>query len=702
MNFQLIDWIVFIALFICLTSMSFFLKKFAKGVADFLVAGRNVGRYLGLESDSLMGLGAITILAQWQLFYKSGFVGSFWFLLTPLSAAVVALTGFGIYRFRQTRAMTLGQFIEMRYSKNARICFGTICYVAGVLNMSIFPITGANFFIHFCGLPMTVPVIGIPTSLLLMIIMVGAAVIICFNGGQVTLVVTNFVQALFVNTMLIVIMITIYRMFTWDQFSEAFLNSQKADALLHPFSPKGSEEFNKFFFLIGVWSMVYWVISWAPNTLVTSSARDAHEAKMMRVMVEIKKLVYVGLGIGILPLAAYVMINHPDFADKAASVTETISKIDNAQVRSQMITPAALIYIMPKGLLGAFAGFVLFAFLTTHTSYLLAWGGTLIQDVAMPLRGKPLKPKSHMWLIRISVLAVAVFIVTFSQKFSQVSNLFMFLDLTGGLYLASAGVILLCGLYWKRGTTNAAWAAMLTGAVLCLCGFFIRKYWNTTNGQDTISVLVKYGKAISLYIILSICALTIIVGLFKAMRNRALPGIFFIIAAVAVAIFSFYKRNSFPDVLDGRMITFYCSFVSIMVYFLISELSLKSDADLDEILHRDEKYLAANRSHKWYQFGAEVPISDRIIITCMYTAIGLFVAGFIGSWIYSTQVDVPPEKWIKFWHVYIYTMFFAGAAFMIWVVTGGFRDLFRLFRNLRAQEENVLDDGSVTGHHTAE
>ena len=105
--------------------------------------------------------------------------------------------------------------------------------------MGVFPAAGAHFFVNYCGFPdkiiTTAPVAlfagltlpGLEISLmasLLMVILVGAAVIICFNGGQVTLVVTNFVQALFVNVMLITIMFAIYRMFNWEQFSEAYLS----------------------------------------------------------------------------------------------------------------------------------------------------------------------------------------------------------------------------------------------------------------------------------------------------------------------------------------------------------------------------------------------------------------------------------------------------------------------------------------------
>lgn len=690
MNFELFDWIVFIGLFVLLTGMSFFLKRFARGVAGFFVAGRNVGRYLGLETDSMAGLGAITILAMWQMNYKSGFVGQFWYLLTPLAATVVALTGFGIYRFRQTRAMTLGQFVEMRYSKRTRILFGIIAFMAGVLNMGVFPAAGANFFVNYCGLPQTL--LGLPTAVWTMVVLVGAAVVICFNGGQVTLVVTNFVQALFVNVMLIAIMIAIYRLFNWEQFATAYSSAANADQLLHPFSEKGSADFDKTFYLIGIFSMVYWVISWSPNTMVTSSARDAHEAKMMRVMVEIKKLVYVGLGIGILPLAVFVLMHHPDFSDQAVQVQQTVDNIANEQIRSQMLTPAALQFIMPKGLLGAFAGFVLFAFLSTHTSYLLAWGGGLIQDVVIPVKGKSLEPKQHMLFIRISVLAVAVFIVLFSSLFKQNENLYMFLDLTGGLYLSSA-IILLGGLYWGRGTTTAAWAAMLSGALVSLAGFVARSFYP--------EVLEDHGHAMTVVVFIGFCGAMACQGLLQLRRRVATGGLVTLAAASGVGILCLIYHARLPEQLSGRLIMFHASLIAMAVYFLVSELTRSQEVNFNEIFNRSTEEIESRKTRRWWQFGPEVPTCDRILIAAIYSAILVFVVVFVGAWIYNSQHDVAIQTWLKFWHGYIYTMFWLGVAFMIWVITGGFRDLLRMFRDLKVQQEDAADDGSVQGPHAA-
>lgn len=634
MNFHWIDWTIFIGLFIALNLMAFLSRKLVKGVSHFLVAGRSVGRYLGLESDSMQGIGAITIMAIWQMNYKSGFAGQWWYMLTPMAGILVALTGFGVCRFRETKAMTLGQFVEMRYSKRTRIFFGILAYLAGILNMGIFPAVGAGFFIHYCGFPPEVAILGfqIPTIVLIMVILVGSAAAICCFGGQITLILTNFIQGVFVNIMLIAIMFTIYKMFTWDQFSEAFLAAPNANALLHPYHSEGAAEFSKWFFLIGAYLMFYWVISWSPQMMVTSSAKDLHEARMMRVFVEIKKFAILGLGIYLLPLAAYVLMHHPDFADKAAQVNQALSGLANEQVRSQMLTPATLTHILPIGLFGAFAGVILFAFISTHDSYLLAWGGILIQDVIIPLRGgKPLSPKRHMLLLRLSVVFVAVFIILFSTFFNQVDNIYMFFDISAALYIGSAGIVLLGGLYWKRGTIKAAWVTMISGATLSLTGFVCRQI-----KPDFLD-----GRLMSFWISLICVALYVIISLFD-------------------------KK---PDIDFDKLFN-----------------RTKKDKQTEP---------KTSKFRKLFQWGSEVPKGDRILIPLIYAAIAIFLAVFIGVGIYNTTHEVQAEKWANFWEKYLYTMFSLATVFMVWIIIGGTKDLIKMFKGLMAQEVDEHDDGSV-------
>jgi len=476
-NLHTIDWVILAALFVLPLAGGFACKRYIHGVSDFLVAGRNVGRYLGLGSDSMQAVGAVTILAYWQMNYKAGFAGQWWYLLTPMAGILVALTGWGIFRFRETRAMTLGELVGERYGKRARIFFGAVAYLAGVVNMGIFPAVGAGFFVYYCGLPEQLTVAGLdaPTSVVIMFIFVGAAVVLCLSGGQVALVVTDFFQSLFINAIFIGIVIVVFGMFTWEQFQAAYQSAPNADALLNPFKTTGVSEFDqKFFFIFVYYWMIYSVLSWSPNSMLVASARDAHEGRMMRVMLHVRNLAMMGLGLFLLPLAAFVLMHHPDFAGEAAAVANAVGNIASEQVQSQMLVPAAVAKILPVGVLGAFAGCVLFSFITTHDTYLLSWAGLLVQDVIIPLRGAPLSPREHLRWLRASVVFVAVFIIGFSLTFTQVDNIFMFMDISASLYTGAAGVVLLGALYWKRGTTLAAWVTMVTGLVLSAGGFVYR------------------------------------------------------------------------------------------------------------------------------------------------------------------------------------------------------------------------------------
>ena len=67
------------------------------------------------------------------------------------------------------RAMTLAQFLEMRYSRRFRLFMGGLAFLSGILNYGIFPAISARFFIYFLDLPTTVSIAGMHVSTLALI-----------------------------------------------------------------------------------------------------------------------------------------------------------------------------------------------------------------------------------------------------------------------------------------------------------------------------------------------------------------------------------------------------------------------------------------------------------------------------------------------------------------------------------------------------
>ncbi|MCJ7682333.1 MAG: sodium:solute symporter, partial [Candidatus Aminicenantes bacterium] len=164
MSLKFLDWaIVVVALGLMIYGVVFS-RRFMKSVADFLAAGRTAGRYLISVSMGMAMLGAISVVGEFEMFFKSGFCLRWWELSMAAVILVVTVSGWVYYRFRQTRALTLAQFFEARYSRSFRVFGGLLSFISGLINFGIFPAVGSRFFIYFTGLPASFEVMGVSVS----------------------------------------------------------------------------------------------------------------------------------------------------------------------------------------------------------------------------------------------------------------------------------------------------------------------------------------------------------------------------------------------------------------------------------------------------------------------------------------------------------------------------------------------------------
>jgi SSS family solute:Na+ symporter len=145
MNLTIVDWLI---VAICLAVLFFGVrlsKKYVRSVADFLSAGRTAGRYMITVSQGMAAIGAITIVGQWEMNYVAGFALRWWEFIMAVVLLAITVSGWVLYRFRQTRALTIAQFLEMRYSRNFRIFTGVLAFISGLLNFGIFPAVAPGF-----------------------------------------------------------------------------------------------------------------------------------------------------------------------------------------------------------------------------------------------------------------------------------------------------------------------------------------------------------------------------------------------------------------------------------------------------------------------------------------------------------------------------------------------------------------------------
>jgi SSS family solute:Na+ symporter len=298
------------------------------------------------------------------------------------------------------------------------------------------------------------------------------ALFFCFIGGQISIIVTDFIQGCLILVLFIVLGIVAYRVVQWDQVERCIASLPDPDTKVNPFKAR---DFGLAYMGIRAFQQFYLRGTSAAGVGRTQSAKSAEEARLMILISKIKFGMRVSLYF--IPVAALAFMTLPEFAEKARAMTESLNIIENKQVRSELVVPLFLRQILPVGVMGMLTASFLSLSISTYNTYFLSWGGTLIQDVVNPIRNKPLDSKRHLYVLRWGVIVVALVVWFLAQIYKPTDYIYMFFAITGAIYMSGAGIVVIGALYWRRATTQAAWAAMITGALLAFSGILVRQLW---------------------------------------------------------------------------------------------------------------------------------------------------------------------------------------------------------------------------------
>ena len=639
MNLTVLDWGIVIAVFAFIISIVIASKKLMRSVSDFLAAGRTGGRYLISLSQGTAALGAITIVGMLEMNYIAGFCLRWWEMIMAVVLVAISVTGWVLYRFRQTRALTMAQFFEIRYSRNFRIFAGLLAFLSGIINFGIFPAVSARFFIYFCGLPHTIDIFGVHVSTfaLIMIVILWIPLYFVFSGGQIAVMITDFLQGIFVNAVFIVIIIVLMLKVDWAQIFQAISQAPANASLINPFKTGSTKDYNFWYFFIGMIGVIYGKLSWQGTQAYNASAKSAHEAKMGDVLANWRGIPQWGLFLVLVPIVAYSFLHHQAFAGPAAAIQPILNGLSSDALRSQLTVPLALTKLLPAGLMGAFAAVMLAASIACHETYLHSWGSIFIQDILMPIRKKPFAPEQHIRYLKLAILGVAVFIYFFSLLFQQSEYIFLFFAITGAIFAGGSGAVIIGGLYWKRGTAAAAWAAMITGSVIAVGGIVIHQIQPRffINGQTFWGLAMAASSVI--YVLVSLLG----------------------------------KRQAFD--------------MDRMLHRGKYDLKMETQVVEGQPL----------RGWKVLGMGKEFTRGDKFIYVLTYTWTFAWVVVFIIGTIYNLTHDVSNGPWMSFWKTYVWVYLAASIAVVFWFSTGGIINLKDMIRQLKTMKRDHRDSGFV-------
>ena len=738
------NWLIVIIPFFFVIGMAFYMRRYIRDVVDYLSAGRVCGRYILSVSGMEGALGLISLVALSEVYYKAGFAYGFWNSLVAPLGLILSLTGLFTYRFRETRVMSGGEYLERRYSRSFRIFASILRTFSELLANVIGPAVAARFFIYLFGWPNTLNIWGfkIPTFSFVIVLTLVFALTVIWAGGQIALVVTDALQGILSYPIFVIFAVFLLLHFSWfDEIVPTLSNRMAGESFLNPFDVSELRDFNVFAVFVMLFGMFLNRGIWCGGGSDTA-ARTPLEGKMSGILGTWRNG-YSSLMMFLLAVAVITLMNHADFADKAKdirldltrrimedknyepelrmkimnavdniSAKQTFEKLSNKnnmderyyhtaqeilvetkgpnegnaatlEFRSlfnQMRLPVVLRHLLPGPLLALMCLLALMLMLSTDDSRIFASARTLAQDVVLPFIKKPLTTKQHLQLIRWLSLLVCVIFFIGSVFLSQLDYINLYCTIVVAIWAGGAGSVMMGGLYTRFGTTAGAYASVCTGAFIAGGGVLVQRNWP----DHVYPFLQSMGWVESLD---------------RFLQTVSGPFIPYIR----------WEMNPVKFPINSTEISFIAMICSALVYCFVSLLTCRKPYDLDKLLHRGEYNIEHKNEEKlkwtWKTFlvkiigiTPEYSRGDRIIAwsVFIYSFIYAFLLMFAGVVIWN-RISPWPVKW---WGVYYFiTMLVVGsiigAVSTIWFMWGGIRDMFRMFRDLAARKADPDDNGVV-------
>lgn len=650
---QLLDWIIIIVALLLVLGFGLYTQTYMRSVADFLSAGRVARRYLLAIGKSEMAAGAVIYVAVFEGIAGAGFTNAWWGAITGPIGLAVAIMGFVVYRYRETRAMTLAQFFEIRYSRNFRLFMGFLGFVAGLLNFSVMPTVGAHLMVYFLGLPPEFHIGGatIQTFIPLMGTFLLINFVIASSGGILTVMMTNCIEGLLSQIFYVFLIVGLMWMFSWAEISHTLTDRPPGQSLINPMDTSGLKDFNIWWVLMSASFNIYGTMAWQNQSAYNSAPLTPHEARMSNLL-GIWKLTGCGMVMTLLCICAMTYLHEPRFATGASQVHEIVSHISDPDMQKQMTIPIAVICLLPIGLKGALCAAMLLGLFGGDSSHLHSWSSVLIQDFILPRRKKPLTPEQHIRLLRIAIAGVALFVFLFGIILNPHEYIYMWWAITTAIFVSGAGVAIIGGLYWKKGTAAGAWAGSLVGSTLAIAGIIANQY-------DA----------------------------------------------------HFYGHH-FP--LNGTQVSFLTMLIAVATYVVVSLLTCKENFNMDRMLHRgiyanikkevgDAATVPEKPKLSWAKvigYDSNFTRSDKWIAISLFAwsmtfsliaIFGTLWNVFVSRW----SIDI----WSEYWHVTAVVIpALIAIIITVWFSWGGTLNVIDLFKRLRAAKVNALDNGMVVDH----
>ena len=746
------DWLILIIPVAFVLLIAWRTKRYAKDVTNFVSCGRTCGRYVIAVGDVAESLAILSLLSYVESHYRNGFATAFWgSLLMPLGV-VLSLFGYCTYRMRETKAQSLGQFIEMRYSRKLRVFAAILRCTSEMLTNMIMPALAARFFIYFWDLPQHFSVFGftISTFNLIMLVVLTLAIFIIWCGGSIAINITDTIQGFFCYPMLIVMVVFILCKYSWsNEIFPVLTDKVPGESLINPNDITRLRDFNLFSVLV-VPIMVRFLqrVSWFGGGGSSTAARSAHEQKMAGLIGTwrgaLGSMFYI-----LVALAVMTTLNHHHFTEKAHDIRIELTNkvadeiVTDKEVRDKIIKKYSsmdpvrhVVGVDPKR---SDKNNIDTKYLKVGHEVLIEKdkdaGNTIFQkfrtlyfQLMLPVTFRNILPIGMMGLF--SVLMVMLMVSTddsriFSSSIGISQDVilpFIKKQLTPKQHMmmirlvaVGVGIFFFCGSSFMSQLDYIS----LFGTLMCTlwcggCGpvlvFGLYSRFGTTAGA--------WASLLSSVVLGSIGIFTqrnwanIVYPFLRDHDLLETTDKILVTVSKPFNPYIVWEMNPIKCPINSYELYFITMVLTLIIYIAVSYATCKEPFNLDRMLHRGKYNLDGNRDikspwtwknvyNKLIGITPEYTKGDKIIAWSyfFYSIVYRFCITFGVTAIWNIISPWPLKYWgIYFVIVYLTVPSIMAAITAVWFSICGVIDLRQMFRDLDARQVNHLDNGVVEGN----
>lgn len=745
---SLIDWLIVLVPVAGVMFLGWYVRRYIVGVSDFLAAGRLCHRYVISTATLANALGLVTLVAYVEVSYKTGFALGFWRELMLPVGMMISLSGYCLYRFRETRAMSIGQFLEMRYNRSLRIFASFLRSIAEMMANMIMPAIAARFFIYYLDLPHTFNLFGwqCPTFLVIVLITLTLAISIICMGGLLSIVLTDTVQGLIFFPLVLVFIIFVMVKFSWPNEIVQVMSARVAgESFINPYDIFNLRDFNLFMLFVIFFGM--FMNTAAGVTGNASSAVSAHEAKMASI-IGTWRGAFTAVFYIVIAIAIITLMNHANFAGDAKEIRTKISQniaeelivqpetrrkfiqdmeaipvtahtmgkdklfsqknnpdeiyFQTAQANfgstgegsastqqfktifRQTMLPVAMRHMLPTGLAGLFCLMIVLFIISTDDSRIYSASSTLVQDCVVPFY-KDRNLTPKKHIFLIRLISIGVGV--FFLIGSWLMPQLDYINLFVGIMYGM----------WMGGC----------GPMLVF-GFYSRFGTSAGAWASLLSGMgINFGG-----MLLQMNWAKLIYPWLEQMNWVDAVANFLSTVSGPFNPYIVWEMDRLKFPINSYEIYFLAMLTSLVVYCVVSMLTYRRPFNLDRMLHRG-KYAIEEKKHihsawtwktvwgKLIGITPEYTTGDKVIAwsVFIYTFVYHFLIAFVLVAIYNFFSPWPMEWWGHYFLIVSLVIpGVAAAVTVVWFGIGGTIDLTRLFRDLKNRVANPLDNGMVEGH----